>query len=663
MDTEPASGPARDEDPVPGSDGPGRVTPDWMDEAEWKRYCAAGDEDPPGEDEELCPEDGPLTEAPLEVITEQARADGAEHEALMARLIAAGLDGYAHRRGAPPVPGVFSGPVAGFGQGLCLDAALPSSTLSGIADDASGPDRTFAGVTDDELMGLVGTRQRLQARQAWELLMTVAEFIRRRPGPGCALEGPGRMPRVWHEHAASELATQLHITAGAADDLLDLAHDLTVKLPLTAAALRDGIIDLDKARIVALRCSALTPDEARAAEAILFGEPDVDEMTWGMIRDRIARAAIEINPEAAVKRREQAAKQRRVEVLPEDSGNEMIAGRELPPAAVLAASQLLTARARQLRKAGIAGGMDELRVQAYLEKLGVLDPLAAIRQGPDSTPDNGTADGGGNGGPGPGGTHPGHPAHPGPAGGAGAMPGEVPAGFAARTNLTLPLATLLDLAERPGFMPGIGAIDPALVQDLAAAASRNPRSTWCLTTTDPEGRPIAHGCGRPPPKRGRPDHGGHQGPAFFTSADRGPPGTGTLRLNPATFARNADDGAAQGRDLEFVLEPLAGPCDHRHQAAGHDPGAMLRHLTGILNACCTFPPCRRPEAQCDYEHSVPFEAGGRTCLCEAGPVCRHNHRDKQAPGWHLEPAGSRGWFRWTTPSGRSYLSGPTRYPS
>jgi hypothetical protein len=118
-----------------------------------------------------------------------------------------------------------------------------------------------------------------------------------------------------------------------------------------------------------------------------------------------------------------------------------------------------------------------------------------------------------------------------------------------------------------------------------------------------------------------------------------------------------------GRDLEFILEPLAGPCDHRHQAVGHDPGAMLRHLTGILNACCTFPPCRRPAAQCDYEHSVPFEAGGRTCLCEAGPVCRHNHRDKQAPGWHLEQAGSRGWFRWTTPSGRSYLSGPTRYPS
>ena len=120
--------------------------------------------------------------------------------------------------------------------------------------------------------------------------------------------------------------------------------------------------------------------------------------------------------------------------------------------------------------------------------------------------------------------------------------------------------------------------------------------------------------------------------------------------------------AAAAGGLVFALENLAGPCDHQHQATGHDPGIRLRHLTGILNACCTFPPCRRPEAQSDYEHSTPYEKGGRTCLCEAGPVCRRNHRDKQAPGWHLEHAGARGWFRWTTPSGRSYLSRPTQYP-
>jgi hypothetical protein len=232
----------------------------------------------------------------------------------------------------------------------------------------------------------------------------------------------------------------------------------------------------------------------------------------------------------------------------------------------------------------------------------------------------------------------------------------VPGGFAARVNLTLPLATLLNLAERPGTMPGIGPIDPALARDLAAAAARNPASTWCLTITDTDGRPVAHGCGRPSPRR--PRAGDDRGPP----GGGGPPGKyGAIRLNPAAITGTGGTGAA-GRELAFALETLAGPCDHKHQATGHDPGRMLRHLTGILNATCTLPPCRRPERTCDYEHSVPFGKGGKTCLCQAGPVCRTDHRHKQSPGWRLEQAGSRGWFRWTTPSGRSYLSGPTQYP-
>jgi hypothetical protein len=585
---------------------------------------------------------------------------------------------------------VFTGPAAGFGQARPLDGAAPEPALAMLADDASGQDRAFAGVTDDQLPGLLGARRRLEARQARELVMAVAEFIRRRPRPGCALEGPGRMPRVWHETAAGELRAQLHLTPQEADALLGLAHDLVVKLPLTSAALREGIIDLARARPIVSRCLPLTPEEARAAERLVFADPDVGEWSSGVLRDRIARAVIEVNPEAAVRRRQDAARTRRVEVYAEVSGNAVIAGRELPPAAALAASQLLTARARQLRKAGIAGGMDELRVFAYLEKLGVLDPLGGPQSGGSQSGesgggtdggngealDNGGPDGpggengGGPGGPGPGGPGPGGqggsgPGSGGPGGGSGAadaLPGTMPGGFAARVNLTLPLATALGLAERPGVMPRIGALDPALARDLAAAAARNPASTWCLTITDSQGRPVAHGCGRPPPRgRGTRRLGGaaRDGPAQAPGEDRGPPGGyGTIRLNPAVFT----GGPATGRDLDFALETLAGPCDHKHQARGHDPGKMLRHLTGILNATCTLPPCRRPESYSDYEHSVPFEEGGRTCLCEAGPVCRTDHRSKQSPGWHLEHAGSRGWFRWTTPSGRSYLSKPTQYP-
>ncbi len=703
MAPEPTPGTGRDGQSVPRVPvrgrvpvaGVGMVTPDWMDDADWQRACAASEDEECLADEDLewlsdagCGTPPDLAGLPVEVLAAQVDADGAADSAATARMIELGVcrEGYAHRPGAPRVIGASSSPAASFAQGAPFDTWPPDPLLGERADEASGPGRAFPGVNDDELMGLIGARQRLESRAAWELLAAVAEFTRRRPGPGCRLTLPGRMPEACSEHAAGELAVQLRLSRQAAGDLLWLAHALTAKLPRTSAALRDGVIDLPKAQTIALLCNLLTPAEARAAEAILFADPGVGEMTRGMIRDRIARAVITVNPQAAAKRREDAAKTRRVEVLPEGSGNAMIAGRELPPAAVLAASENLNIRARELRAAGVPGDMDELRVLAYLEMLGALDPLdgaAAGTNGPDGR-DTGTdgSAGPGSGNPGgPGGGNPGGPGSGGPGGPGGtsprgggprgggpggeAAPGTVPKGFAAQVNLTVPLATALGLADRPGTISRLGAIDADLARDLLAAAARHPKSTWCLTVTGPDGRPAAHGCGRPPPRRRR----GRRGPA--PPADG--PASGTMRLDLARLdlaaltrgnARNPGGGGDPDgkRELVFALEGLAGPCDHRHQAAGHDPGVKLRHLTGILNLTCTFPPCRRPECQSDYEHSLPYEQGGKTCLCEAGPVCRANHRDKQSPGWHLEEAGARGWFRWTTPSGRTYLSRPTQYP-
>jgi hypothetical protein len=83
----------------------------------------------------------------------------------------------------------------------------------------------------------------------------------------------------------------------------------------------------------------------------------------------------------------------------------------------------------------------------------------------------------------------------------------------------------------------------------------------------------------------------------------------------------------------------------------------------VLNQTCTHPACRRPEFQCDYEHSRPYDQDGITCLCQAGPVCRRHHQDKQRPGWKLEGTRTPGRFRWKTPSGRTYLNGPTTYPA
>jgi hypothetical protein len=234
-------------------------------------------------------------------------------------------------------------------------------------------------------------------------------------------------------------------------------------------------------------------------------------------------------------------------------------------------------------------------------------------------------------------------------------------------NLTIPQHTLTGLADRPGELGGIGPVDPWLARGLARAAARHPKTTWCITVTDNDGHAIGHGCARPGPKNharpaapgghdppGRPP--GSPGPGFSVTASRqpGPPGGyGIWQL--AT-------GPPGQRKLVVSIGPVAtGDCDHRHEAAGHDPGVMLRHLTQIRHATCTAPTCRRPAARCDFEHNIPYEAGGRTCLCNGSPKCRHDHRLKQHPRWTVEQP-APGIIRWTTPAGRTYTTEPTRHP-
>ena len=582
-------------------------------------------------------------------IAARAEADGAEATAKTGRLLMTDApDAVAHILGAPQVPGVKTGPGGGFGQAEPLDLAPPEPGLAMLADRASGEGRMFAGVNDDELCGLLGARRRLTARQEWETLSALAELIRRRPAKSLRLSGPGVMPRVWREGTAAEVSVQLAVTERAATMLLGLAWDLAVKLPKTSQMLRDGVIDLDKAHLIAAACANLNPGQAGQAEDILFATPDIEQKTRSVIRDRAARAVMEVDPDAARRRREDATKDRRVEVRPEDSGNGWIAARELPPAAVLAIDRKLTARARQFKKAGVGGTMDELRALAFLERFGEAEPLGDLRD----------ENGDGNGGRGP---QPGDA----PDSDCGAGPQASGRGCAGGTvthiNLTAPAADMTGQANRPGEMNGAGPLDPWTIRDLTSNAARDAWSAWCFTITDKNGRPVAHACGRPgpddPARRGRPratgppQATGPPGAASLTQIDRGPPGSyGTWRYRQGN------------RDIVLEFEDFAGDCDHRHRAPGHDPGKHLKHLTGVLNSECTFPTCRTPEHGSDYEHAKPWEDGGITCLCACGPMCRRNHRGKQQHGWKVRGTGRPGWFTWTLPSGRKYTTGPSLLP-
>jgi hypothetical protein len=103
-----------------------------------------------------------------------------------------------------------------------------------------------------------------------------------------------------------------------------------------------------------------------------------------------------------------------------------------------------------------------------------------------------------------------------------------------------------------------------------------------------------------------------------------------------------------------------GTCEHRNEEPGYKPSRLLRHLIEARTPRCTAPGCRRPAAQCDQDHTIPYEAGGRSCECNLGPLCRRHHRCKQAHGWTLEQP-EPGIFVWTTPARRRYTTSPETY--
>jgi hypothetical protein len=620
--------------------------PDPMTAEEWEillEHDLAEDLDPgelAWEDDFLDP-DADLTGAELAEIAAAMQERAADAAAVagqaagadpagVAQVLAAQAAAAAARRRGPgqpgsarPLGGKSSSAAAGFGTGMLLDVMPACPDLAVLAGRAAGDGDAYAGVSDDELTGVLCAWDRLEAHMAARKLAAISELARRRP----VLEVPssGRPAGSGTEDfTADEVAHALAESWRKAGELMTVADSLGSKLPGTRAALRDGVITLVKAQIISRAVAVLTAREAQAAEKLVLGR--AGRLTPGGLAAAIRQAVMEVAPKKAKEHREHAAKQARVERWGEDSGNGALAGRELPPAGVLAADQRITWWARQLKAAGLEGDMDQLRARAFL------DLLCGTDSRPGATPDQDRP---------------------------------VPAGFAARGTLTIPLATLLGLADRPGQLAGTP-IDPWLARDLANAAAANPKTTWCVTVTDQHGHATWHACARPVPashtkhrKRGSsPSPGatgnrdGPQPAVSFTRTTRdGPPGSfGTWILT------------IHGREYQVTFEPLTTEnCDHRHQATGHDPGTRLRHLSQIRHATCTSPVCRRPASQCDYEHNTPYEAGGRTCLCNADPKCRHDHRLKQHPRWKVDQLPD-GTFRWTTPSGRQYDTEPTRYP-
>ena len=524
--------------------------------------------------------------------------------------------------GFEPRDGTGPGDVTGFADGGPLDTLAAGMALAGFTDAVHAglddPER----LDDDSLIGVLRAWRRITSWAQARELAAIAALARRRPADGYPPAArAGQFPERLSEFIAPEVAAALTLTGRAAEHQLGLALDLSAR-PTTAAAMESGAIDMPRALILLDLLGPLDPAHADAVEAAIL--PEAGQLTTSQLRAALRRAILAVDPQAARRQREQAERQARVEHWPDPEGTASLAGRNLPPAQVLAASKRLTQIATAWKRAGALGGLDLLRAHAYLALLNGLDvstPPASLLSVPCAG--GGVAPGAaadGSNGPTAGATVDGDQIPPGLR-----RPGtdDLPS-LTGLVNLTIPLTTLLGASDSPGEVPGHGPLDADASRLLACAMAGHRATRWQIVVTGPDSRALASGTARGP-------------------------------LAPAP------DGS--GWTVKVTAEPIATvDCDHRNAEPGYRASPALQRLIRSRTVTCTGPGCRRPAAHCDLDHTIPYDDDGITCECNQAPLCRFCHRLKQSEGWKLHQP-RPGDMIWITPAGRRYVSLPSQHPT
>jgi Domain of unknown function (DUF222) len=250
-----------------------------------------------------------------------------------------------------------------------------------------------AELDDCALAGVAASWRRLASwAQAGELAAVgqiAARAAARDKDIGVAADG--RPARIGAD-ATGEVCLALVMSQCGASWWTDLAVTLSWRLARTGAALRDGVIDLSRARLIAEATSVLGEDAARAVEEKILSR--AGGQTLGQLRATLRRAVIVADPDGAERRREEAERRARVCLYPDEEGTATLAGQSLPGIRAAAAMARITAMARAMKASGAGGGIDLLRAQAFIGLLlGTLPYIPPAPGGPaDEPPDDDSGD-------------------------------------------------------------------------------------------------------------------------------------------------------------------------------------------------------------------------------------------------------------------------------
>jgi hypothetical protein len=283
--------------------------------------------------------------------------------------------------------------LAGFAPGGVWDQHAPGPELAAALARAAGPEWRCGLATGEELIGLLRAMASLQSWAGAGLLGVVRALIRDDDPAFLARSRHGDLPDEWDESLVHEICLALAVSAPSAGKTTQAAWELGARLPGVELLLRDGTLDLPRARLVTEVFGELSDENAAKAEELLIPrliEPP--RKTYTQIERLATAIAAEVDPDLAERRRKAAEKHRsRVVMFRERSGTAALSGRDLPADQTLAAFAHVNARAQVYRESGAfpEEGMDRLRATAYLDILNnvsAADRIAYGRLNPDDAP-------------------------------------------------------------------------------------------------------------------------------------------------------------------------------------------------------------------------------------------------------------------------------------
>lgn len=232
------------------------------------------------------------------------------------------------------------------------------------------------------------------------------------------------------EFAAVETGAALTWTRRTADREMGFAYEITKRHPALFDALSGGSLDVPKVRTILRGVGHLDVDVANRTIAMILVE--APSLTTGQIAARLRRLTIEADPEAANNAYEEGVANAKVwsQLEPDGTGTMISTGMEA--ADVARASSNIDRLARQMREQGDDRPMDKLRAVAFARLLRG-EAEANLQRG--------------------------------------------------HVKITGDLATLADLDDLPGDLPGYGAIAADILRQIA---NQQRDGLWSYEITDHE---------------------------------------------------------------------------------------------------------------------------------------------------------------------------------